>query len=123
MPDKIIVKGLGIYAYHGVNPEEKQVGQNFEVDITAHTCIKKSGQTDNVDDTVSYAKIVKTAIRVISESSYNLLERVATRLAEQLIMDFNALEQVDILLKKPEAPIRAEFDYCAVEISRKRGDF
>ena len=27
--DKIIVKNLKIFAYHGVNPEEKQNGQNF----------------------------------------------------------------------------------------------
>lgn len=121
--DKIIVKGLRAYAYHGVNLEEKVNGQNFEIDITAYTCIKRAGKTDNVDDTVSYAKIVKTALRVMSEASYDLLEKVATRVAEQILLDFNKVEQVDILLKKPEAPVRADFDYCAVEICRKRGDF
>ena len=30
--DKIIVRGLKIFAYHGVNPEEKQDGQNFVFD-------------------------------------------------------------------------------------------
>ena len=33
--DKIIVNGLKLYAYHGVNPEEKEDGQLFILDITA----------------------------------------------------------------------------------------
>ena len=27
--DKILINGLRIFAYHGVNPEEKENGQNF----------------------------------------------------------------------------------------------
>ena len=33
--DKIIVKDLKLFCYHGVNPEEKVDGQNFVLDITA----------------------------------------------------------------------------------------
>ena len=57
--DKIIIKGLKIFAYHGVNPEEKVIGQNFVLDITAYKNLKRAGNTDNIDDTVSYAKMLK----------------------------------------------------------------
>ena len=32
--DTIIIKGLEIFAYHGVNPEEKRDGQRFVLDLT-----------------------------------------------------------------------------------------
>lgn len=121
--DKIIIKGLKVFAYHGVNPEEKADGQNFVVDIIAYCSVDKAGKTDNLDDTVSYAKILKTAARVMSEDKYDLLERVAHRVAEQILNDFAPIERVDICLKKPEAPINADFDYVAVEIARTRKDF
>lgn len=121
--DKIIIKGLKVFAYHGVNPEEKANGQNFMADIIAYCSVDKAGKTDNLDDTVSYAKILKTAVRVMSEDKYDLLERVAHRVAEQILNDFSSIERVDVCIKKPEAPINADFDYVAVEISRTRKDF
>ncbi len=120
--DKIIIKGLRVFAYHGVNPEEKRDGQTFELDITLYAPLLRAGQTDNVNDTVSYAKAAKTALRVMAEAKYNLLEKVAQRLAEQLLTDYPEVEMVDILLKKPQAPVKADFDYMAVMITRKRSD-
>ena len=35
MMDKILIRDLKIYAYHGVNEEEKINGQNFVIDIDA----------------------------------------------------------------------------------------
>lgn len=121
--DKIIIKGLKVFAYHGVNPEEKVNGQNFVLDITAYKNLKKAGNTDNIDDTASYAKILKTAVKVLNEDKYDLLEKVAQRVAQQIFLEFETIESIDICLKKPEAPISAEFDYVAVEISRTRDDF
>lgn len=120
--DKIIINGLKVFAYHGVNPEEKVDGQNFVVDITANCSTAKAGKTDDINDTVSYAKMLKTAVRVLNEDKYNLLEKVAQRVAEQILIEYEAIECVDVCLKKPEAPMKADFDYVAVEISRTRED-
>lgn len=121
--DKIIIKGLKVFAYHGVNPEEKADGQNFILDITAYKNLKKAGETDNIDDTVSYAKILKTAVKVLNEDKYDLLEKVAQRVAQQIFLEFDSIKAVDVCLKKPEAPIKADFEYVGVEISRMREDF
>ena len=118
--DKIIIKGLKVFAYHGVNPEEKVDGQNFIVDISAHCSLEKAGKTDNLNDTVSYAKMLKTTARVMTEDKYDLLERVAHRVAEQILAEYDSIEHVDVCIKKPEAPIKADFDFVAVEISRTR---
>lgn len=121
--DKIIIKGLRQFAYHGVNKEEKENGQHFELDITLYTSVAKAGQSDDLNDTVNYAQVRKTVSRVMTEASYDLIERAATRVAQQLLMDFPMAEQVDVMLKKPEAPMNADFDYVAVAITRARSDF
>lgn len=115
--DKIIVKGLKIFAYHGVNPEEKVDGQNFILDITADVDLSLPCESDNVDDTVSYAKIIKEATRIFTSQKDDLLERAAKRVADGLLAAFDKINSVTILLKKPEAPIKADFDHVAIEIT------
>ena len=112
---KIIVKGLRLKAYHGVNPEEKINGQMFELDITAELNFDKSTETDELSDTVSYAKIIKTVCAVFTEGSYNLIEYVAKKVATAVMTEYPQIDKVTVLLKKPEAPISADFDYVAVE--------
>jgi len=121
--DKIIIKGLKLFAYHGVNPEEKQNGQNFVLDAKLYVPLKAAGQSDALDDTVNYAKAVKLITAVFSANSYDLIEKAAAKVAESLLEQFPKIEQVDITLKKPEAPVKAEFEYVAVNLSRRRGDF
>ena len=121
--DQIHIKGLRVFAFHGVNPEEKRVGQHFELDITLYVSVKRPGVSDKLSDTVNYSKAAKTAARVMMEERYDLIERAATRVAEQLLLDFSTVEQVRVCLKKPEAPVKLDFDYMAVEIMRTREDF
>lgn len=120
--DKIIIKGLKIYAFHGVNKEEKDQGQNFIIDTVLYVDLSKAGNTDKVSDTVSYAKVTKTIIKTVNEKSYDLLEKVATRIIQQIFNEFLSVKKVDVTVKKPEAPINADFDYMAVNICKDRND-
>lgn len=120
--DKIKIKGLRVYAYHGVNPEEKEKGQPFELDITLGVDTRAAGRSDDLKDTVNYSRVAKKALAVVQAERYDLLERVAARVAEALLESF-PVEEVTVLLKKPRAPIAADFNYVAVEITRRREDF
>lgn len=118
--DKIIIKNLKLFCYHGVNPEEKVDGQNFIFDIEASVDLTKPCATDNVDDTVSYAKMIKTIRRVAQSQKDDLIERVAQRIIDALFEEYKKIQTIKITVMKPEAPIKAEFDYVAVEIERER---
>lgn len=120
--DKIFINGLRFFGYHGVNPEEKEKGQPFELDITMYLPLSLPGETDCVEDTVSYAQALKTIRKVFFEDKYDLLEKVATRIAQNLLEDFTAINKVSVLLKKPRAPISADFNYVAVQITKERSD-
>jgi len=118
--DKIKIQGLKLFAYHGVNPEEKEDGQFFVLDIEAELSLERACQTDVLSDTVSYAAMIKCARRVFTDEVNDLIERAAQRVADALLTEFTDLENVKITCKKPEAPIKADFDYVAVEIFRTR---
>lgn len=121
--EKIIVKGLRLKAYHGVNPEEKANGQMFELDITALIDAKNANASDELDDTVSYSKIIKTARAVFTAESYNLIEYAANKVCMAIMEEYPKLKSTTVLLKKPEAPISADFDYVAVEETITREEF
>ncbi len=114
--DQIIIKGLEIFAYHGVNPEEKENGQNFVLDITMKADLLRARKSDDLADTVNYAAVRKTVSRVFTQEKYNLIERAAQAVCEGVLAEHPAVREICVLLKKPEAPMNASFDYVAVEI-------
>ena len=118
--DKLIIKDLNIYAYHGVNPEEKIEGQSFVLDIECKIDLSKPCITDDVNDTVSYAQIIKLIKKVFVAEKYDLIEKAAQVVADAVLGEFPAISKIKVLLKKPDAPVKADFGYVAVEIKRER---
>ena len=121
--DRIQIRGLEVFAWHGVGLEEKEKGQPFILDVDMECNLKKAGQTDALGDTINYALVVEEITRVMREKSYDLIERAAARVAEAVLQMYDRIWRVRVWLKKPEAPIQAKFDYVAVEITRERKDF
>ena len=119
--DQILVKGLEIFAYHGVNPEEKEEGQRFVLDFTLDVDLALPCRTDCVDDTVSYAKVIKSVTADMLAQKDNLIERAAQRVAQGILDRYARVQSVELTLKKPDAPVKATFDYAAVHIRRERG--
>lgn len=115
-----MIRGLRIFAFHGVNPEEKENGQLFIVDLTVFLDLQPACNNDDLENTVSYAKIIKTIRRVLQAEKYDLLEFTAQQVVTAVFAEYPPVQRVEIVLKKPDAPIRADFDYVAVELTRGR---
>ena len=118
--DKIIIKDLHYFAYHGVNVEEKIHGQNYELDILAEVDLLPACQSDDLNDTVSYSKIIKRAGYAFTAEKYDLIEKAAQEVADILLREFDKIRAVEVTVRKPEAPIKADFSYVAVSIRRER---
>ena len=120
--DKIIIKDLHIYAFHGVNIEEKIKGQNYYIDVTAEADLRRACHTDDLDDTVSYSKMVKRINFAFTAEKYDLIEKAAQEVADILLGEFPKLQAVEVTVRKPEAPVKADFGFVAVSIRRTRED-
>ncbi|GHB89902.1 dihydroneopterin aldolase [Cerasicoccus arenae] len=118
--DKIHFQSMGFFGHHGCLDFEQEQGQRFLVDLTMSLDLRPAGQSDHLDDTVNYA-LVFDCVRVVMEKErYDLIEAVAERIATRLLTNFPRLQEVSVLVKKPNAPVDGDFDYVAVEITRTR---
>lgn len=118
--DKILIRGLRVYAFHGVKQEEQRKGQPFILDMTLEADLVAACKSDRLDETVNYSAAVRTACKAM-ETPSALIEHAAERVAQALLGEFPQLAAVTVTLKKPRAPIAADFDYVAVELRRERG--
>ncbi len=117
--DTVMIRGLRVYAYHGVKEEEKRKGQPFVLDIDVCADLSAACRSDNVDETINYSSVSKCVIQTMLAEKNDLIERAAQRVADAILEAFPA-EEVTVTLKKPRAPVGADFEYMAVRITRRR---
>lgn len=118
--DTIYLKGLEIFAYHGVNPEEKTDGQTFVLDITLKADLSAARHSDDLSDTVNYAAVRKCVQKAFTAEKYDLIERAAQVVCDAVLTEFDKVQAITVVLKKPEAPMNAVFDFAGVEITEAR---
>lgn len=117
--DKIKLKNLGFYGYHGVLPEENSLGQKFFVDIDMYVDLKSAGASDDVADTVNYAEVYNIVKDIVENRRFKLIEALAENIADHIIKEFPVVKEIVINIRKPEAPVRGIYDYFGVEIRRR----
>src|SRR6266511_1498731 len=78
----IVIAGLRELGVHGVLPEEQTRPQPFEVDVELDVDLEAAGESDSLDDTVDYSAVAEAVSRVVKSERYQLLERLAMRIAE-----------------------------------------
>ncbi len=121
MADRILVRDLVLYAYHGVHPEEQRLGQRFEVDITCALDLREAARQDVAGATVSYASLVEIAQEISANTNFFLIETLAETIAGKVLDDYPQIGEVTVQVRKPSAPIPATLGYVAVEVTRGRG--
>ena len=117
--DCIKIRQLEIFAYHGCNEDEKINGQKFYVDANLYTDVRTPGLSDDLEDTVNYAKACKFINKFMTENRFDLIEAVAEQTTRGLLKEFPKIKAIDFTINKPNAPIKLPFGNVAVSISRK----
>ncbi len=118
--DRIILNNLAFYGYHGVRPEENQLGQKFYLDVTLYVDLHKAGKSDNIADTVHYGEVYHCIQQVVEHQRYQLIEALAEAVCHSVFVHFDRVEEITVHVKKPGAPVSGIFDYVGVEIRRTR---
>lgn len=120
MGDRIELTGLKATGYHGVFPEEKRQGQDFLVDMVCWLDTRPAVSSDDLADTVNYAELAELAHAVIIGPSFDLIEKVAGTIADQVLAGFPLITEVEVTVHKPQAPIPREFADVVVVAHRHR---
>ena len=121
MSDRIILKGLQVFARHGVLPEEKKLGQRFALDVTAFLDLRPAGESDDYKRTVCYDALTRLVLETVTARRFYLIEAAAESVAQALLAAFPSIARVTVEVRKPSAAIDAVFEHVAVVIDRSRG--
>ncbi|WP_316861735.1 dihydroneopterin aldolase [uncultured Cohaesibacter sp.] len=121
--DRIILRDLAFFAYHGVYEEEASLGQRFYFDLDCYLDLRAAGRSDDESQTVRYDHIARHVEVIVTKRRFKLIEALAEAVAQDLLFSFETLQQVRIKVRKPEAPIPAIVKDIAVEITRDRRDY
>ena len=120
MSDRIEVRDLRVTGTHGVLPEERDRAQPFSVDIVAWVDMEAAHQSDDLADTVDYAALAQAAADVVGGRSYRLLEALAGRLADALLITDSRLEAVEVTVRKLRPPLALDVGSAGVRVRRAR---
>lgn len=115
--DKIQLKGMRFYAYHGVGEQERKVGNTFMIDLIIEGDFSKACQSDQLSDAINYADLYD-AVSTVMRAPCNLLEHLAETICRSIKQDFPQIQRVEITLTKQNPPIVGQMDSASVILSR-----
>lgn len=118
--DKINIKDLEVFAFHGVFPEEKKLGQKFLISIELTLNLKLPGKTGNLETSVHYGELSHKVEEEFKKVSYDLIETACNEISEFILIEYPIVKEAKVSIKKPWAPIHRSLDTVQVEITRTR---
>ena len=105
---------------HGALPEEQDRAQPFEVDLDVAADLSTAGLSDALTDTVDYGAVAVVAERVVAAERHQLLARLATRIADDVLGRDARIAAVTVTVRKLRPPVPVDLASAAVTLSRPR---
>jgi dihydroneopterin aldolase len=113
----ISVEGIELRGRCGVSAEERAVGQTLVVDVHLEPAGCAGTQTDELEGTVNYSRVVDTVRSIVTEREFKLLERLATVIADEL-WEAHELVTLTVAVAKVAPPVAIPVAAARVEVSR-----
>ncbi len=119
--DRIEVTGIRAVGTIGLLPEEQRRPQPFEVDLVIELDARRAGATDDLEFSVDYGTAIALVTKVIETENTLLLERVAARIAED-VLGLARVDAIEVVVRKLRPPVPHDVETTAVRIRRRRSD-
>ncbi len=110
----ITVEGIRLYAYHGHLPGEAKLGGHFIVNVWVTADTSEVEKTDDLNDTVDYAKIIAIVKEQMAIRS-DMIEHPAKRIVDAILL-LDKVQKVKVEVEKIQPPIDSSFDKISVTI-------
>jgi len=120
MPDLIRLSDLRVRGRHGASPNERDQEQDFVINLELSVDLTRACESDTLHDTVNYSTIHKTIIRIVGETSYHLLERLAANILDEIFLD-ERVEQASLSIAKPQRLKGCTPEVRLIRVNPKRG--
>jgi 7,8-dihydroneopterin aldolase/epimerase/oxygenase len=118
--DRMVLKRIVYYGYHGVYPEENRLGQKYIVDLDLRLDLGRAALSDDVNDTVNYAEIHAVVKEIVEGPPVRLIETLTEKIASAVLRTYTSIIEATVSVTKPNPPFDITFDGVTVELRRKR---
>jgi dihydroneopterin aldolase len=116
--DRIVVRGLRLWAHVGVLDFERAEGQWFELDLRLGFDLTPAGRSDALADTLDYSQLITALQRQARTLRCHTLEHYSERILD-LVAELYGLVPVCLELRKCQAPVFGFSGIVAVRRSRR----
>lgn len=115
----IVLKNIRCYAFHGCLQEEGIIGSDYLVNLTIKADLKKSSQTDDLNDTIDYVKLNEIVVNQMNTRS-KLLEEVAQRILNEILNEFEMVHKAKVEVSKINPPLGGDVERVTIKLTQKR---
>lgn len=108
---QLFVRGLKLFAHHGVTDEERREGREYLFDLRVTLRSESASRTDDVRDTLDYGKLVELIARISGGQNFRTVERLAGEIVKNLFARFERIDALDLSVSKlapPTQPVVGE---------------
>lgn len=100
--DIIFLHNLRVDAVIGIWDWERKIRQTVSIDLDMSADIRQAAASDSVDDTLNYKLVAKRVQQFVGESSFQLVETLAEKIA-MIVLDEFGVAWVRVRVNKPGA--------------------
>ena len=118
--DRILVRGLRLWAHVGVLEQERRLGQWFELDLSLGWDLAAAGASDQLALSLDYSRAITALQRLAGDLRCLTLEHFAERIFETLEQLYGPVP-MELELRKCQAPVPGFSGTVAVQRSRHGG--
>jgi dihydroneopterin aldolase len=117
--DRITLDDVRFWGQHGLSREEQAVGAWFSVDAALTLDLAPAAVSDDLRATIDYGRVVQRIVEIGTKNRVNLIERLASLLADVLLRETPAAE-VRVRVRKLTPPLEGLVGTPGVELTRRR---
>ncbi len=111
----IELKGMEFHAFIGHFDEEKQIGNNFKVDLKIWYDHTKAAETDRLSYALDYQKVYNLVKEEMGKKC-NLIENVAQRILQRLKSEFSQINRLSVKVRKIFPKLGGIVEEVSIEI-------
>lgn len=115
----IKLQNIRTFSFHGCLEEEAKIGSDYRVDLEVKTDLRKSSETDRLEDTVDYVLLNRIVVEEMAVRA-NLLENVAHRIIVRIFGEIASVSRIVVGVSKLNPPIGGDVEAVTIELEEYR---
>lgn len=115
----IKLQNIRVYSNHGCLIEEGRIGSDYIVNLEIKTDLRKSAETDDLNDTVDYVHLNHIVVDEMAIRS-KLLEHVAHRIIKRIFDEIPSISRILLAVSKINPPIGGDVEQVTIEMEEYR---